>query len=276
MSAFNSSIHWRPTASSALSVDFQQIVVCWSCSNISAEADRRYHLTIHHRTVRSLAVQRSLSSYFQRGIYHTSSKEARTWCDQCELISADLELIRSLETPGMPCHSSTDGVSVAGWPRSTSPIWVSTGSFYWNCWPATARRYSPGCRPRWPSCSSPSGSVSSFWYGQSSSSVGALAADFWYWRYSSALVSVIPVIQKTARTSRSQCVVGHLPGLRSATRIRSGPDPLCPVYIWSPKSDRQLRIVTTYVCRQHAGLWILLTDRGNRTHSEYHRPHWSR
>ena len=228
-----STICWLP-ANCHLLILFQH--QCWSRSPISSH---------HHRNVRSLAVQRSLSSYFQRGIYHTSSKEARTWCDQCELISADLELICSLETPGMPCRSSTDGVSVAGWPRSTSPVWVSTGSFYWNCCPASARRYSPGCWPWWPSCSSSSGSVSSFWYGQSSSSVGALAADFWYWRYSSALVSVIPVIQETARTSRSQCVVGHLPGLRSATRIRSGPDPLCPVYIWSPKSDRQLRMPTT-------------------------------
>ena len=43
---------------------------------------------------------------------------------------------------------------------------------------------------------------------------------------------------------------------------------LCVLYTFD-----LLRVIDSYGCRQHAGLWILLTDRGNRTHSEYHRPH---
>ena len=46
---------------------------------------------------------------------------------------------------------------------------------------------------------------------------------------------------------------------------------LCVLYTFD-----LLRVIDSYGCRQHAGLWILLTDRGNRTHSEYHRPHGSR
>ena len=49
--------------------------------------------------------------------------------------------------------------------------------------------------------------------------IGTLAA-----KNVNGLVSVIPVVQETVRTSRFQHIVGHLPGLRP------GADPLRPVY----------------------------------------------
>jgi len=82
-------------------------------------------------------------------------------------------------------------------------------------------------------------------------------------------------------SSRKQYVrrgpVSHLPDVRRATRVRSGPNPLHPVCGRSliRLIHSQPRIATAHVCRLHSGVWIVLTDHGTSAHSKHHRLHWS-
>jgi len=139
-------------------------------------------------------------------------------------LSCSLTALRTL------CCLSADG-SISHWLiSSASPIWFSTWPFHWNCHAASALRYSLGCWLWWPSCSGPSGPVSSVWYSRSLYSVEALATDLPYWRHSSRLVSVVPIIQETVCASRSQQVLSFLFGLRYATLVHPGPNRLRPVY----------------------------------------------